>query len=57
MSKFRTPLKSVRGLGSAKTGTEHFVHQRLTAAALVALGSRWHIDNPGKPWPYYSHRA
>jgi hypothetical protein len=26
-------------------------------AALVALGSRWHIDNPGKPWPYYSHRA
>ena len=38
MSKFRTPLKSVRGLGSAKTGTEHFVHQRLTAAALVALG-------------------
>ena len=38
MSKFRTPLKSVRGLGSAKTGTEHFVHQRLTAAALVVLG-------------------
>jgi hypothetical protein len=26
-------------------------------AALVALGSRWNIDNPGKPWPYYSHRA
>ena len=38
MSKFRTPLKGVRGLGSAKTGTEHFVHQRLTAAALVVLG-------------------
>ena len=38
MSRFRTPLKSVRGLGSAKTGTEHFVHQRLTAAALVVLG-------------------
>ncbi|HEL4405460.1 TPA: succinate dehydrogenase, hydrophobic membrane anchor protein [Stenotrophomonas maltophilia] len=38
MSKFRTPLKNVRGLGSAKTGTEHFVHQRLTAAALVVLG-------------------
>lgn len=38
MSKFRTPLKDVRGLGSAKTGTEHFVHQRLTATALVLLG-------------------
>ena len=38
MSRFRTPLKSVRGLGSAKTGTEHFVHQRFTATALVLLG-------------------
>ncbi|HBK45739.1 MAG TPA: succinate dehydrogenase, hydrophobic membrane anchor protein [Xanthomonadaceae bacterium] len=37
-TKFRTPLKNVRGLGAAKTGTEHFVHQRLTATALVALG-------------------
>ena len=37
MSKFRTPLKNVRGLGAAKTGTEHFVHQRLTATALVFL--------------------
>ncbi|MFT4246836.1 MAG: succinate dehydrogenase, hydrophobic membrane anchor protein [Pseudomonas sp.] len=38
MSRFRTPLKNVRGLGSAKTGTEHFIHQRLTATALVFLG-------------------
>ncbi len=38
MSRFRTPLKNVRGLGTAKTGTEHFVHQRLTATALVFLG-------------------
>jgi len=37
-SRFRTPLKNVRGLGAAKTGTEHFVHQRLTATALVLLG-------------------
>ncbi len=36
-TKYRTPLKNVRGLGAAKTGTEHFVHQRLTATALVAL--------------------
>ncbi|KRG47406.1 succinate dehydrogenase [Stenotrophomonas panacihumi] len=38
MNRFRTPLKNVRGLGAAKTGTEHFVLQRLTATALVALG-------------------
>ena len=36
--RFRTPLKNARGLGTAKTGTEHFVHQRLTATALVFLG-------------------
>jgi len=38
VSRFRTPLKNVRGLGTAKTGTEHFVNQRLTATALVLLG-------------------
>ncbi|MGH8054335.1 MAG: succinate dehydrogenase, hydrophobic membrane anchor protein [Stenotrophomonas sp.] len=37
MSKYRTPLKNARGLGSSKSGTEHFIHQRLTATALVAL--------------------
>lgn len=37
-NKFRTPLKNARGLGSAKSGTEHFIHQRLTATALVFLG-------------------
>ena len=37
MNKYRTPLKNVRGLGAAKTGTEHFVLQRLTATALVPL--------------------
>jgi succinate dehydrogenase / fumarate reductase membrane anchor subunit len=29
----RTPLARVRGLGSARSGTEHFWHQRLTAIA------------------------
>ena len=29
----RTPLGKVRGLGSAKDGTEHFWRQRLTAVA------------------------
>ena len=35
---FRTPLSRVNGLGSAKSGTEHFWHQRLTALANVPLG-------------------
>jgi succinate dehydrogenase / fumarate reductase, membrane anchor subunit len=33
----RTPLKQVRGLGSSKTGTEHFWQQRATAVANVPL--------------------
>lgn len=33
----RTPLKKVRGLGAARDGTEHFWHQRLTAALNVPL--------------------
>jgi succinate dehydrogenase / fumarate reductase membrane anchor subunit len=33
----RTPLGRVRGLGSAKTGTEDFWHQRLTAMANIPL--------------------
>jgi succinate dehydrogenase / fumarate reductase membrane anchor subunit len=33
----RTPLGKVRGLGSAKSGTEHFWHQRLTAIANIPL--------------------
>jgi succinate dehydrogenase membrane anchor subunit len=32
-----TPLKRVRGLGSAKEGPGHFVTQRLTAAANLIL--------------------
>jgi succinate dehydrogenase / fumarate reductase membrane anchor subunit len=35
--KLRTPLARVRGLGSARSGTEHFWHQRLTAVANVPL--------------------
>ncbi len=33
----RTPLGKVRGLGSAKEGTQHFWRQRLTAVANVPL--------------------
>jgi len=37
MNNMRTPLSKVRGLGSAKDGTEHFWRQRLTAVANVPL--------------------
>lgn len=35
--KFRTPLKTAIGLGSAKQGLHHFVVQRVTAVALLLL--------------------
>ncbi|KRA20521.1 succinate dehydrogenase, hydrophobic membrane anchor protein [Lysobacter sp. Root604] len=35
--KLRNPLKTARGLGSAKDGTHHFVVQRVTAIALIFL--------------------
>ncbi len=38
----RTPLARARGLGSAKEGSHHWWHQRLTAIALVPL-SLWFI--------------
>ncbi|MBN9672826.1 succinate dehydrogenase, hydrophobic membrane anchor protein [Roseibium aggregatum] len=37
MSDMRTPLNKVRGLGSAKDGTDHFWKQRVTAVANVFL--------------------
>ena len=33
----RTPLGKVRGLGSAKEGTDHFWRQRLTAVGLFLI--------------------
>ncbi len=33
----RAPLKNVRGLGSAKEGTTHWWHQKVTALALIPL--------------------
>jgi succinate dehydrogenase / fumarate reductase membrane anchor subunit len=35
--KLSTPLSRVRGLGSARAGTDHFWRQRLTAVANVPL--------------------
>jgi succinate dehydrogenase / fumarate reductase membrane anchor subunit len=37
VGKMSTPLARVRGLGAARSGTEHFWHQRLTAVANVPL--------------------
>lgn len=39
----RTPLSRARGLGSAKTGLHHWIAQRVTAVALVALAV-WFIS-------------
>ena len=40
--KLRTPLKTVRGLGSAKDGTMHWWWQRVSAIAIMPL-SIWFI--------------
>jgi succinate dehydrogenase / fumarate reductase membrane anchor subunit len=37
MDDLSTPLSKVKGLGSAKEGTTHFWHQRLTALILIPL--------------------
>lgn len=37
MATYRTALKEVRGLGSARSGTEHFWLQRLTAISNVVV--------------------
>lgn len=36
-TRMRTPLKTARGLGSAKEGADHFWKQRLTGAANLVL--------------------
>jgi succinate dehydrogenase / fumarate reductase membrane anchor subunit len=35
--QIRTPLSRVRGLGAARSGTDHFWRQRLTAVANIPL--------------------
>jgi len=37
MADLRTPLSRVKGLGSAREGTSHFWHQRLTSLLLIPL--------------------
>ena len=38
MSDLRNPIERARGLGSAKSGAQHWWMQRITAVALVFLG-------------------
>ncbi|MCV9966080.1 succinate dehydrogenase, hydrophobic membrane anchor protein [Pararhizobium sp. BT-229] len=50
----RTPLGKVRGLGSAKEGTDHFWRQRLTAVAnvpLIIFFVLFLIKYAGAPYP------
>jgi succinate dehydrogenase / fumarate reductase membrane anchor subunit len=42
MTQLSTPLSRVRGWGSAKDGTHHFIAQRLSAIALIPL-SLWFV--------------
>jgi succinate dehydrogenase / fumarate reductase membrane anchor subunit len=39
---YRTPRARVEGLGAARSGTTHFLHQRISAVALVPL-SIWFV--------------
>lgn len=39
MADLRSPVARVRGLGSAKSGTMHWWHQRVSAVALILLTS------------------
>jgi succinate dehydrogenase / fumarate reductase membrane anchor subunit len=36
-AKYRTAARRVRGLGAARTGTSHFIMQRVTSVALMVL--------------------
>ena len=36
-TNFKTPAGAVRGLGSARAGTEHHIRQRVSAIALIFL--------------------
>jgi succinate dehydrogenase / fumarate reductase membrane anchor subunit len=41
-ANLRTPLSRIEGLGAGKTGTGHFLHQRMTAVVLAPL-SIWFV--------------
>ncbi|HXZ46924.1 MAG TPA: succinate dehydrogenase, hydrophobic membrane anchor protein [Pseudolabrys sp.] len=37
LQSMRTPIRRVRGLGAARSGTGHFWHQRVTSVAAIPL--------------------
>jgi len=47
-AEFEAPLKTVKGHGSAKSGTHHWMHQRITAVASLFLV-------PWALWAIHSH--
>ncbi|MFK8052720.1 MAG: succinate dehydrogenase, hydrophobic membrane anchor protein [Woeseiaceae bacterium] len=54
----KSPLGTVLGLGSAKTGTEHWWGQRMTAIAMIPLSIWFVIAMTGLPdFGYDSARA
>ncbi len=49
----QTPTARVRGLGSAKGGTDHWWHQRVSAVSMAVLAPLFLIPfamNLGQPW-------
>ena len=50
-SNMRTPLGRVRGLGSAKSGTEHFWRQRMTDGCQCPADHRRHHHRDFPPRP------
>lgn len=53
MTGYRTEIGRVRGLGSAKAGTHHWWHQRLTAGTNFALMA-WFVFSLAR-LPAYGH--
>lgn len=50
---YQTPLRNVRGLGSARAGTRHWWMQRVTALALIPLVLWFALALAS--WPSVSH--
>ena len=50
----RSPLGQVKGLGSARSGTGHFIAQRLTALALIPLSIWFCFSLAGMPQMDYA---
>ena len=45
MADLRTPLSRAKGLGAAKSGSGHFIAQRVSAVALIVLIPVFCVDD------------